>query len=108
MRKIRTGQHGVNNFDPQTVLYLTGDVNYSRVHLASGQLLVSSRTLKWFADQWPHFVRVHKNALVNPAYIHDLKLASTGRQTSYLIMHNEAKLLISRRQLPLLLEQFRP
>ncbi|MVM38754.1 hypothetical protein GO730_16390 [Spirosoma sp. HMF3257] len=52
MKNLVTGKYVVNNFDPQDVLYLRGDANYSRVHLRSGQILVSSRTLKWFVDQW--------------------------------------------------------
>ncbi|MVM42010.1 hypothetical protein GO730_37390 [Spirosoma sp. HMF3257] len=83
MKRRLTGQHGSNDFDRQSVLYLRGDVNYSRVHLQTGQILVSSRTLKWYADRWPDFVRVHKGALVNPAYAGQVKLTSSQRSLSY-------------------------
>ncbi|MVM41837.1 hypothetical protein GO730_36110 [Spirosoma sp. HMF3257] len=46
-------------------MYLTGDVNYSYVHLLNGHVVLSSRTLKWFAQQWPSFVRVLKHIPVD-------------------------------------------
>lgn len=104
-RKRLAGDRGVNYFDPQTVLYLRGDINYSHVHLTNGQVILACRTLKWFEDQWPHFMRPHKQALVNPAYIHQLTLGSTLRATSYLIMQDEARLAISRRRVPIVVEQ---
>ena len=105
MNHVKTGKHGSNDIDPQEVLYLRGDVNYSRIYLRSGHIVVSSRSLKWFADQTPQFVRVHKNALINPTYIRALQLASSIRKTSYVIMRNEVPLAISRRRLPFILEQ---
>ncbi|MVM37672.1 LytTR family transcriptional regulator [Spirosoma sp. HMF3257] len=97
---------GINYFDPRTVLYLRGDVNYSHVHLLNGQIVLSCRTLKWFAQKWPYFTRAHKQALVNPAYIHQLKLGLTSRSTSYLVMQDEAQLAISRRQVASVVAQF--
>lgn len=58
MKNLVTGKYGVNNFDPQDVLYLRGDANYSRVHLLSGQILVSSRTLKLFTKVLTTLVRI--------------------------------------------------
>ncbi|QMW06063.1 LytTR family DNA-binding domain-containing protein [Spirosoma foliorum] len=98
MKKRQPFKSGVNYFEPKTVLYLTGDVNYSHVHLLSGQIILSCRTLKWFAQQWPYFIRVHKQALVNPIYIHQLNLGPTLRSNSYLIMQDAAQLAISRRR----------
>ncbi|MVM41836.1 LytTR family transcriptional regulator [Spirosoma sp. HMF3257] len=105
MKTSRTRKWTVNDFDPQAILYLTGDVNYSYVHLLNGQVVLSSRTLKWFAQQWPSFVRVHKHALVNLAYVKHIKLASSLRSPSYLIMRDKASLTISRRRVITVVEQ---
>ncbi|GAB4043608.1 LytR/AlgR family response regulator transcription factor [Spirosoma litoris] len=95
----------VNTFDPQNVLYLIGDVNYSYVHLRNGEVVLSARTLKWFARLWPSFVRVHKHALVNLDYVQHIKLAPNLRTPSYLIMQNKTSLPISRRRVVTVVEQ---
>lgn len=105
MSNKQLGKCGFNYFDPQTVLYLTGDVNYSYVHLLNGQVILSSRTLKWFSQQWPSFLRVHKHALVNLTYVQHIKLAPSLRSPSYLIMQDKTSLIIARRRVDLVMEQ---
>ncbi|WP_460962429.1 LytTR family transcriptional regulator DNA-binding domain-containing protein [Spirosoma litoris] len=91
--------------DPQRVLYLTGDVNYCYLHLLDGAVLLMARTLKWYAQRWPHFLRVHKQVLINPVYACEFTLAPSLRLPSYLIMSNQARVPISRRRLPLVRHQ---
>ncbi|MVM33591.1 LytTR family transcriptional regulator [Spirosoma sp. HMF4905] len=86
-----------HKFDPEKVLYLTGEVNYSTVYLLTGQAVLTSRTLKWYSDRWPQFMRVHKGSLVNPEYIHSCIVISS--EVAHLIMRNGARLLIGRRRI---------
>ncbi|MVM28435.1 LytTR family transcriptional regulator [Spirosoma sp. HMF4905] len=86
-----------HKFDPEKVLYLVGDVNYFTVHLLTGKSLLTSRTLKWYSERWPEFMRVHKGSLVNPQHIHSCVVVSSIE--AHLIMRNGARLSIGRRRI---------
>lgn len=86
-----------HNFDPTKVLYLTGDVNYSTLHLVNGERILSSRTLKWYNSRWPDFIRIHKGYLVNPQHIRNCVQLSPI--VAYLIMRNGVSLSIGRRRI---------
>ncbi|WP_461094222.1 LytR/AlgR family response regulator transcription factor [Spirosoma gilvum] len=92
-----------HNFDSSQVLYLTGDVNYCFVHLHNGEQILSSRTLKWYHTRWPHFIRIHKGHLVNPAHVHRCVLASSI--IAFIIMRNGASLSVGRRRIPEIMQQ---
>jgi len=98
------GKRGEHYYDPQQVLYLIGESNYCHIHMVNGDVILSCRTLKWFADQWPpYFLRVHKKALINQTYISFCKLAGNSTGTNYIIRTNEAQLEIARRRVPTVL-----
>ncbi|MVM37087.1 LytTR family transcriptional regulator [Spirosoma sp. HMF3257] len=92
-----------HKFDPTQVLYLTGDVNYCSVHLLNGKPILSSRTLKWYNDRWPHFIRIHKANLINPQHIHSCIVVSSI--VAHLIMRNGARLPIGRRRISAVIDQ---
>ncbi|QMW04571.1 LytR/AlgR family response regulator transcription factor [Spirosoma foliorum] len=92
-----------HNFDPDDILYLIGDVNYSFVYLQNGEQVLSSRTLKWYSDRWPQFIRIHKGSLINPRHVHRCVLVSTI--TAYLIMGNGVRLPIGRRRINEVVDQ---
>ncbi|GAB4047799.1 hypothetical protein GCM10028810_32140 [Spirosoma litoris] len=81
------------------ILYLTGDINYTRIHPTNGQVVLMSHTLKWYEARWPSFIRIHKQALINPQHAQQVKLALRLRDNSQLIMTNWAELPIARRRL---------
>lgn len=87
-----------NRFDQRTILYLTGEENYSHVHLMNGKVILMSRTLKWFEKRWPSFLRVHKHTLINPQHASRVKRGARLTLPSYLIMRDQTQLLISRRR----------
>ncbi|WP_020595762.1 LytR/AlgR family response regulator transcription factor [Spirosoma panaciterrae] len=91
-------------FDPSQVMYLTGDVNYCFIHLKGGEQILSSRTLKWYHQRWPHFIRIHKGYLVNPQYVHRWVVISPV--IAYTIMSNGESLSIGRRRIASLSNQF--
>ena len=89
--------HQQHKFLPDQILYLVGDVNYSTVYSLDGEKILSSRTLKWYADRWPRFIRVHKAHLVNPEHIYSCIVVSSIQ--AHLIMRNGARLTIGRRRI---------
>lgn len=86
-----------HNFDPGKVLYLRGDVNYCHVHLQSGHRILTSRTLKWYNDRWPHFIRIHKASLINP--VHVRQVVQISPIVAHLVMCDGSLLSISRRRI---------
>ncbi|GAB4017853.1 LytTR family transcriptional regulator [Spirosoma sp. KCTC 42546] len=92
-----------HKFAPQKVLYLTGDINYCTLYLLDGKAILSSRTLKWYFERWPNFVRIHKAHLVNPDHIYSCVLSSST--DAHLIMRNGARLTIGRRRIVDVIEQ---
>ncbi|WP_158552604.1 LytR/AlgR family response regulator transcription factor [Spirosoma telluris] len=107
MKKNLPKKQGIKHFEPHSVLYLTGDANYSRIHLLNGKVFLSSYNLKWFAQKWPSFLRLHKQALVNPAYVHHLSVAPTLQSASYVVMQDQVQLPISRRRVSGIVYHFR-
>ena len=53
------------------IVYCEGEINYTKVHLDDGNIVLSSKTLKIFEDLLPDrlFFRIHKSHLVNLNHI---------------------------------------
>lgn len=82
----------------QLIVRLEGDGNYTNVYLdADPTPLLVSRTLKWFEDQLPTFIRLSKSTLVNPGYIEQIK--KTDPKTVYLRLSDGHQLLVARRRI---------
>lgn len=92
------GKRGEHHYDPEQVLYLTGNINYCYLHMTNGEVILSCRTLKWFASQWTHFLRVHKNSLINLAYVTFCKVSERVTDPNYVIMADQTQLDIARRR----------
>jgi two-component system, LytTR family, response regulator len=77
------------------ILYCEGDVNYTRVHLNDGKLIMVSRTLKEveLLLGTKHFFRVHKSFLVNLNYV-----KSYSRSENGITLDNKKKLPVSIRK----------
>jgi len=85
-----------HNFRDDQVLYLIGDINYSYLYFSDGIKVLSSRTLKWHSVQWPHFIRIHKNSLINPNQVYSVIRQS--RITAHILMKDGVRLQVSRRR----------
>ncbi|MFD2569143.1 LytR/AlgR family response regulator transcription factor [Spirosoma soli] len=55
-----------------SVMWLEGEANYTRVHYQDGSFTMVTQPLQWFERQF-NFIRVHKSAIVNPTYIREFK-----------------------------------
>jgi DNA-binding LytR/AlgR family response regulator len=54
---------------PETILWLEGDGNYTRIHRQQRPPMVMAYTLKRFEERFQGFVRVRRNVLINPRHI---------------------------------------
>ncbi|MVM40275.1 LytTR family transcriptional regulator [Spirosoma sp. HMF3257] len=99
MRRLTT-KRAQHEYDPQQVLYLIGNINYCYLYMANNEVILSCRTLKWFSQRWPHFLRVHKKALVNLDYLMAFQPGGKSTATNYITMADETQLEIARRRVP--------
>ncbi|GAB3779696.1 hypothetical protein GCM10028818_30680 [Spirosoma horti] len=54
----------------QSIMWLEGDANYTRVHFQDGSIKLITQSLHWFEKNLD-FVRVHRSAIINPAYVQE-------------------------------------
>lgn len=52
-----------------SIIWIEGDGNYARIHLADNKTYLAADTLKKFEVRLASFVRIHKSGLINPRYI---------------------------------------
>ena len=78
------------------IIYLKGEVNYTRFYLANGELVMTSRTLKEYDNilQDFGFFRIHQSFLVNLSFVTEYIKGEGG----IAIMKNGDQLSISRRR----------
>jgi two-component system, LytTR family, response regulator len=59
--------------DSKNVVLLLANINYTYIYLQCGKVIISTQTLKRFDEQLSRhgFIRVHKSAIINPAFITD-------------------------------------
>ncbi len=62
---------GIVYLDPENIVYLQGDINYTHIHLIQGNKITSSKTLKDFESQLSskQFFRIHKANIINLSYV---------------------------------------
>lgn len=87
-----------------TIIWIQGDENYVHMHLLNGRYYTLTNTLKWYDEQLPQFVRLHKSSLVNPAYVTHLKRANSRNVKA--ILSNGLSLRVSRRRIGPVIRQF--
>jgi len=81
-------------YDPQLIVRLEGESNYTRFHFTDKRPVLVSKTIKEYEDLLlPHgFVRVHKSHLVNKHHI--VSIVPDGR----LVMDGNTMIEVSRRR----------
>lgn len=58
-----------------SIVWLEGEANYTRVHYQDGSFSIVTQPLQWF-EHHLHFIRVHRSAIINPMYVHTFELKS--------------------------------
>ncbi|MBC7457373.1 MAG: LytTR family transcriptional regulator DNA-binding domain-containing protein [Bdellovibrionaceae bacterium] len=64
-----------------------------------------SQTLKWFEEQLPSFIRVHKSSLVNLAHV--VLFEQINSREAKVILTNRVALLVSRRRVQSIADLFK-
>ena len=90
---IRLGWH--NTIDPDTILFMRADSNYTQVHLNNGTMILSSTTLGSLAKRLPayQFFRPNRSMLVNLHY-----MVNFEKDTCSIKLTNNEIIKISRRR----------
>ncbi|GAB3548951.1 response regulator transcription factor [Spirosoma fluminis] len=81
-----------------SITHLTGASNYTWLHFRNGGTMLLSKPLSSFEILLPAFIRVHKTALVNPKYVHQIKSPARTKTPGSITMQGGAILPISRRR----------
>lgn len=80
--------------DPQEILHLESDINYTRILLSNGKKILSSTTLKTIESRlmpFKNFVRINRQSVVNLDLVEKIE-----NQT--LFLPGERKIIFSRRR----------
>lgn len=91
-------KHALNN---KVITHLTGANNYTLLHYEDGTSELFSKTLRYFDDLLPGFIRIHKIALVNPRFIRSIRAPAKKKMSGWLITKTGQVLPISRRRFSL-------
>ncbi|GAB3882447.1 response regulator transcription factor [Spirosoma agri] len=85
--------------DQSTLIeYMSGANNYTWLYFMDGREQLISKSLSYFEKQLPHFIRVHKTALVNPQYIQEWQAPLRRRMAGTVRMSSEVVLPVGRRR----------
>jgi DNA-binding LytR/AlgR family response regulator len=99
---METIQHismgGRQNANPQEIILLQADINYTNVLFSNGRKLVVATTLKELEKRFStctDFFRTHKSYLININYINSYNIAG---EDEFVQMKNGYRATISRRK----------
>jgi DNA-binding LytR/AlgR family response regulator len=73
------------------ITHLSGEANYTRIHMASSPDLIVCKTLSMCVDELPGFLRIHKKYAINPQFF----------QKAILVDSKTANVLVSDKLLPI-------
>ncbi len=96
---------GIYFIDIQDIVRCEAEDNYTHIHLAKGEKITASKTIKSYEDLLGsvNFYRVHKSHLINLNYMRKFVKGDGG----YLIMDDGKKIEVSRRRRPAFMEKMR-
>ncbi|OIN61021.1 LytTR family DNA-binding domain-containing protein [Arsenicibacter rosenii] len=81
-----------------TILWMEGDWNYTRIHTVDNTTLMSSYTLKWYQQQLPGFWRIRKDAMVNAAHVVSIKRMASDPKKLRLTLSSGVQIMVARRR----------
>lgn len=83
---------------PSLIAYFSGASNYTWLQFRNGERRLLSKSLTYFEEQLPGFVRIHKTALVNPACVVGTEAPPRPKMAGIVRMHDGTELPVSRRR----------
>ena len=95
----------LDTVSPAMLTHLVAATNYTVLHQVNGKKLISSYSLKVFAELLHNrtFIRVDRSNLVNRSYISRI---SERKGDMYIHLKNHTKFLIPRRRKAMLIDQY--
>lgn len=81
-----------------TIIWLEGDWNYTRIYQQNQPARLSAYTLKWYERRLTDFIRVNKDAMVNPLHVRALQPISSRPRRLNLLLTNGEEVEVSRRR----------
>lgn len=89
--------NSVNGISPEEIIFLSADVNYTRVHFSNGRKTTYARTLKSIEGQFMNagFFRTHKSYLVNLQFF---KEVHWDKANPFMVLSNDYRVSIARRK----------
>jgi len=83
---------------PSLIAYFSGASNYTWLQFRNGERRLLSKSLTYFEEQLPAFVRIHKTALVNPTCVVGMEAPPRPKMAGMVRMHDGTELPVSRRR----------
>ena len=83
---------------PSLLAYFSGASNYTWLQFRNGDRRLLSKPISYFEEQLPHFIRVHKTALINPASVADIQAPTHSKMPGMVRMQDGTELPVSRRR----------
>ncbi|MDB5242845.1 MAG: hypothetical protein JWP57_3470 [Spirosoma sp.] len=83
---------------PSLIAYFSGASNYTWLQFQNGERRLLSKSLTYFEEQLPGFVRIHKTALVNPTCVVGMEAPPRPKMAGMVRMHDGTELPVSRRR----------
>jgi DNA-binding LytR/AlgR family response regulator len=81
----------------ESITWIQGDRNYARIYFSNRPTYLVTQTLKWFDEQLPSFVRIHKSALINPLYV--IGFEQEISRAAQVLLRTGHRLPVSRRRI---------
>ena len=79
-----------------SIVWLEGDGNYTRVHYNDGTSVLVTQPLVWF-EHYLDFIRIHRSSIVNQAYVQVFERIDSRSATIKLL--NNKELPVSRNRI---------
>ena len=86
-----------------SIVWLEGEANYTRVHYQNGTISLVTQPLHWF-EQYPVFIRVHRSAIINPVHVQEF--ACKKSRSGWVRLLNDKVIPVSRTHLELTAARF--
>ena len=83
---------------PALLAYFSGADNYTWVYFWNGKRQLLAKPLAYFEKQLPDFIRIHKIALVNPAFVADVQPPPRPKMAGAVRLQDGTILPVSRRR----------
>ena len=80
------------------IIWLEGDWNYTRIYPQGQPMRMSAYTLKWFEQRLAGFLRIRKDAIINPAHVSALEYISTHPRRIRVVLTNGDQIEVTRRR----------